>query len=182
MFFSAELPSTSIKSVNRNLKRLSEEYGNDSRIVQDYRKSFEMILGQDITYEKNGVLRLRNNKATQKAIEEAGEELEEKVQTLPSFGEYQKELRRSFKKEYGESGTQEELSEFNQIKDQVQEASEDGTLQSVLSDQKAADPEGFDGVYSWEELKLLIDDLKKEVTGSRSEEEEEFFRNRNPFE
>lgn len=133
-----------LQMVNANLKTLDKEYGSGSRIVEDYRRTLELAAGPGSTYiNAKGQLAVHNTKAVREALSEAENGLAA-VGDLPTATDYRLELKRAWFEEQAAKGdedfrqpTKEELKDFARMRDEVMQASEDGRLQQILSDQKA---------------------------------------------
>lgn len=130
--------------VNQSLKTLQKEWGSGSRVVEEYRRTVELAAGPGSTYiNAKGQLAIHNTNAVRNALTESEYGLDA-VEALPTATEYRLELRRAWFEEQAGKGdeefrqpTKEELQDFNRQRDEVQQASEDGRLQQILSEQKS---------------------------------------------
>lgn len=130
-----------IRAVNQELKQYAKMFGNDSRVVSDYMKALENVVGERNTYvnARTGAIQFRNTKRARERLSESeggGSAIEDWYSTEPTFEQYMDHLANQYQKETGEAPTDEDLRDYQKDIDEVRNASEDGRLSDILSDQK----------------------------------------------
>ncbi len=140
MEFDLESLKASIAEVNAEIVRYTEMFGKDSRIVSDFMQALENEIGVKNTYfsEKKGAMQFRNTTATRRKISRSGnaEEVAEWYGDEHSFNRYVDRLRKKYEEESGgEDATEEDLAEYQEDIETVQNAHDDGTMAKVISEQ-----------------------------------------------
>ena len=131
----------SLKEFNAELRQYQKTFGNGSRVSNDLMLGLEQIVGKENVYTnaRTGALQFRNTRAARAKIENVqwqdAELLNEWLKNQPKYGEYIDKLREKYQNETGERGTLRDLANYQEQIDLVRQASEDGTLSSILSEQ-----------------------------------------------
>lgn len=131
----------SLKEFNAELRQYQKTFGNGSRVSNDLMLGLEQIVGKENVYAnaRTGALQFRNTRAARAKLENVqwqdAELLNEWLKHQTNYGEYVDKLRKKYQAETGERGTLRDLANYQEQIDLVRQASEDGTLSSILSEQ-----------------------------------------------
>lgn len=131
----------SLKEFNAELRQYQKTFGNGSRVSNDLMLGLEQIVGKENVYAnaRTGALQFRNTRAARAKLDNVqwqdAELLNEWLKHQTNYGEYVDKLREKYQAETGERGTLRDLANYQEQIDLVRQASEDGTLSSILSEQ-----------------------------------------------
>lgn len=161
----------SLKAFNAELRKFQKTFGNGSRVTTDLMEGIEDVVGKENVYTnaRTGALQFRNTRAAREKIENQQwsdiEILSRWLQHQRNYNEYVDKLREKYQAETGERGTLRDLANYQEQIDLVKQASEDGTLSNILSEQARQGKNTRDLGYF--ELARLVEEYKKKNSNDK---------------
>lgn len=161
----------SLKAFNAELRKFQKTFGNGSRVTIDLMEGIEDVVGKENVYTnaRTGALQFRNTRAAREKIENQQwsdiEILSRWLQHQRNYNEYVDKLREKYQTETGERGTLCDLANYQEQIDIVKQASEDGTLSNILSEQARKGKNTRDLGYF--ELARLVEEYKKKNSNDK---------------
>lgn len=117
-----------IKALNERIADIAREFGTDSPIYERYENKINRTIPESMRgTSRNGYIRIKQDKATQKAMESGLASQFEKIRSEKSRGQYLAEKRKQFVSEYGKGRpSKEQLYDYVSTEKKVRRAFESG--------------------------------------------------------
>lgn len=160
-----------VKAINERIADVARKWGQNSAAYKAYERALNKLVPSElVTTSRAGNIRIKQGVKDIDKLEKVPDLVATIERTTKTAGEYRKEVEKSYKRTYGEAGTDggpvpmEELQRYDDARNAVREAADSGALKQYLSgdEGRASDPREERRRLTYDELFGIMDKINSE--------------------